>query len=163
MAIEIMGFFLPLPASFPPQAGPTGPRNDVVAFFLRPFRLGLTLQEGLVGLGDEVHDVIENERRAEQALDGLLLLDRRDEGGLKLRVEPDVPAHQDERIDGFVQGNPLPEEPLRVLREVGPGAGKGAFHFTYKPIREGLKSSLSEISIYDMALKTEQGEAFLKI
>ncbi len=37
------------------------------------------------------------------------------------------------------------------------------FHFTYKPIREGLKNSLSEISIYDMALKTEQGEAFLKI
>ena len=30
-------------------------------------------------------------------------------------------------------------------------------------IREGLKNSLSEISIYDMALKTEQGEAFLKI
>jgi len=29
------------------------------------------------------------------------------------------------------------------------------FHFKYKPIREGLKASLSEISIYDMALKTE--------
>ena len=26
------------------------------------------------------------------------------------------------------------------------------FHFKYKPIREGLKASLSEISIYDMAL-----------
>mgnify|MGYP003601558676 FL=1 len=37
------------------------------------------------------------------------------------------------------------------------------FHFKYKPIREGLKASLSEISIYDMALKTEQGEAFLKL
>jgi Rrf2 family protein len=37
------------------------------------------------------------------------------------------------------------------------------FHFKYKPIREGLKDSLSEISIYDMALKTEQGEAFLKL
>ena len=37
------------------------------------------------------------------------------------------------------------------------------FHFKYKPIRESLEQSLSEISIYDMALKTEQGEAFLKI
>ncbi len=37
------------------------------------------------------------------------------------------------------------------------------FHFKYKPIRESLQRSLSEISIYDMALKTEQGEAFLKI
>ena len=37
------------------------------------------------------------------------------------------------------------------------------FHFKYKRIREGLKASLSEISIYDMALKTEQGEAFLKL
>ena len=37
------------------------------------------------------------------------------------------------------------------------------FHFKYKLIREGLKASLSEISIYDMALKTEQGEAFLKL
>ena len=37
------------------------------------------------------------------------------------------------------------------------------FHFKYKTIRESLQRSLSEISIYDMALKTEQGEAFLKI
>lgn len=37
------------------------------------------------------------------------------------------------------------------------------FHFKYKPIRESLQHSLSEISIYDMALKTEQGEAFLKL
>lgn len=37
------------------------------------------------------------------------------------------------------------------------------FHFKYKPIRESLQQSLSEISIYDMALKTEQGEAFLKL
>ena len=37
------------------------------------------------------------------------------------------------------------------------------FHFKYKPIRESLEQSLSEISIYDMALKTEQGEAFFTI
>lgn len=37
------------------------------------------------------------------------------------------------------------------------------FHFKYKSIRENLRKSLSEVSIYDMALKTEQGEAFLKI
>lgn len=37
------------------------------------------------------------------------------------------------------------------------------FHFKYKPIRESLQHTLSEISIYDMALKTEQGIAFLKI
>ena len=36
------------------------------------------------------------------------------------------------------------------------------FHFKYKPIRESLQKSLSEVSIYDMALKTELGEAFLK-
>lgn len=36
------------------------------------------------------------------------------------------------------------------------------FHDTYKSIRERLRSSLSEITIYDMALKTEQGIAFLK-
>lgn len=36
------------------------------------------------------------------------------------------------------------------------------FHFKYKSIREELRDSLTEVSIYDLALKTEQGEAFLK-
>lgn len=36
------------------------------------------------------------------------------------------------------------------------------FHHTFKGIRDGLRNSLSEIPVYDMALKTEQGEAFLK-
>lgn len=36
------------------------------------------------------------------------------------------------------------------------------FHFKYKKIRESLRDSLSEVSIYDMALETEQGLAFLK-
>lgn len=37
------------------------------------------------------------------------------------------------------------------------------FHDKFKSIREELKTSLSDISVYDMALKTEQGIAFLKI
>ena len=36
------------------------------------------------------------------------------------------------------------------------------FHDKFKGIREELRDSLSEISVYDMALKTEQGIAFLK-
>jgi hypothetical protein len=85
----------------------------------------LTLQEGLVGFGDEVHDVIEDERRAEQAFHGLILFDRRDEGDLKLGVQPDVTAHQDQRIDGLVQGDAVPVEPLRIAGEVIPGPGEG--------------------------------------
>src|SRR5512136_1906364 len=58
----------------------------------------LAFHQLLVALRKDVGGVIEHENGPGQALDGLVLLHRRDEDRLELGIEPDVSSHQDEGI-----------------------------------------------------------------